>query len=380
MAFQAPASGKTSCFTCGEECRSLEALGEHLEKDHGNEETSIQTRHYEPRPIHQHPDDLYETYVRQARKHRLLSRTEERNLARLIRLKRPGETVARRILAESNLKLVIHIVKRYEHRGLPVLDLIQEGNLGLMRAIQKFNPSRGFRFSTYAMWWIQQAIRRALMCSARLVRVPINALELTAQARKTTEVLRQDKRREPDITEVAEAMRKKPGRLEDALRGSAGLHPVSLDGSSRGGGGDQSRPPALITTLVASEKISPPLDPSELRRILDILKPVQKHILIRRFGLDGNPGETLRSLSIRLGLSRERVRQLQAEALGLIRLRRQELIYDQRPLDPPKPTNGCAGKVRKWSEERISELNGRKPPKQKKALRKSCCRKRKRRT
>lgn len=275
----------------------------------------------------QRPDELVGMYAAEARKYKLLTKAEEQRLGRLIKSNRRGAATARRKLAESNLRLVIHLAKKYDGRGLAMPDLIQEGNLGLMTAVKRFDCERGFRFTTYASWWITQSIRRSLMNTSRLVRLPVAAVELTSEAAKAMEQIRQSAFREPDITEIARSMRKNPRRLEDAIRGSLTLHPLSLDGSA----GQRDPGQATMTlgaTIEADEVRRPILDGSEIQKILSTLDPKERHIIIRRFGLDGRKSDTLSKLARSMGVTRERVRQLQARAIMYLRRSRRQLLED----------------------------------------------------
>jgi RNA polymerase sigma factor (sigma-70 family) len=272
------------------------------------------------------PGDPIESYIQEARKYKLLTKAEEQHLGHLAIHNLRGAKAARRKLVQSNLRLVIHVVRRFQNRGLTIADLIQEGNLGLMHAVRKFDPARGCRFSTYAIWWIQQAVRRALTDTARVVRVPVNALDWASKAKKVAEAIRQHAQREPDISEVSQVMKKKAERMTDVLRGAAGIHPVSLDRGAGGGNEDSQRTISRAALLVAPEEQVPALDRKEIRRILTALNPVEQLILTRRYGLDGRPATTLQGLAKRLGISRERVRQLQSRALAHLRSNRYRLL------------------------------------------------------
>jgi len=270
------------------------------------------------------PDVVYEAYVRDATRFKLLTLEEERRLTRLARSKRPGAEAARKTLSECNLRLVLHLARRFQGRGLPLLDLVQEGNLGLMHAIMKYDVSRGYRFSTYATWWINQSMQRALLGSSRVVRVPICALDISAKARNAAETIRQATYREPDMVDLAKVMKRSPIKLAQAMRGAAGLYPASLEYSFDNG--ESSRPTSIGGRLEAPEEIPPALDRAELRQIMEQLKPREQWIIMRRFGLDGQPPSTLSSLARKLGVSRERIRQLQYHAIARLRVHRRNLL------------------------------------------------------
>jgi RNA polymerase primary sigma factor len=216
-------------------------------------------------------------------------------------------------MIQGNLRLVLHMARKYYGRGLPQEDIIQHGNMGLMTAVQKFDPSRGFKFSTYAVWWIRQAIQAALLDTARVVRVPRNRFDILADVQRATEELRQEHRREPKIAEIAERVGENPDRLAELLRGIRTLKAVSLDANV--GRAEYGREGSLGETIEADQEVRPDLSASEMETLLAPLRPKQRYILLRRYGLDGQPAATLQEISRRLNLSRERVRQLQADAI-----------------------------------------------------------------
>ncbi|MFN7096030.1 MAG: RNA polymerase sigma factor RpoS [Gammaproteobacteria bacterium] len=245
----------------------------------------------------------------------LLSAEEEVHFARLA-LK--GDDVARNRMIESNLRLVVKIARRYINRGLPLLDLIEEGNLGLIRAVEKFDPERGFRFSTYATWWIRQTIERAIMNQTRTIRLPIHVVkELNVYLRAARE-LTQKLDHEPSAEEIAE-MLDKP--IEDVKR-MLGLNEriTSMD-SPIGKDADKS----LQDILADDNNIDPQemLQDDNLREHIDAwlseLPEKQSEVLARRFGLKGFEKATLEEVGKAIGLTRERVRQIQVEGLRTLR-------------------------------------------------------------
>ncbi|MCK5903480.1 MAG: RNA polymerase sigma factor RpoS [Cocleimonas sp.] len=259
--------------------------------------------------------DAIQLYLKEIEYSRLLTPEEE---VRYGRLAREGDVHGRQKMIVCNLRLVVKISRRYMNRGLALPDLIEEGNLGLIHAVEKFDPERGFRFSTYATWWIRQNIERALMNQTRTIRLPIHInKELNAYLRKARE-LTQKKGIEPSIAEVAEALDKPVERVRKLLKFNE--RTGSLDITI---GRDSDSP--LIDFV--SEKSA--LEPDEVIRDQDIsdsvehwlhqLETKQQEVIVRRFGLHGHDNATLEQVGKELGLTRERVRQIQMEALRRLR-------------------------------------------------------------
>ncbi|GAA6172284.1 RNA polymerase sigma factor RpoS [Colwellia sp. KU-HH00111] len=245
----------------------------------------------------------------------LLSAEEEVYFSRLA-LK--GDEPSRKRMIESNLRLVVKIARRYNNRGLPLLDLIEEGNLGLIRAVEKFDPERGFRFSTYATWWIRQTIERAIMNQTRTIRLPIHVVkELNIYLRASRELV-QKLDHEPTPEDIAKSLDKPVADVNKMLRLNERIASVDTPFT-----GDSSK---VLLDVIADEKSSGPetsLQSEDMsNNIIDWLNELnskQKEVIARRFGLLGYEAETLENVGHEIGLTRERVRQIQVE--GLRRLR-----------------------------------------------------------
>ncbi|MEX0900512.1 MAG: RNA polymerase sigma factor RpoS [Gammaproteobacteria bacterium] len=230
-----------------------------------------------------------------------------------------GDEGARCRMIESNLRLVVMIARRYVNRGLPLLDLIEEGNLGLIHAVGKFDPERGFRFSTYATWWIRQAIERGLMNQTRTVRLPIHVIKEINGVLRAAHLLRQSLEREPTLDEIAAHLGKPLYEVERALCSNERV--TSVDAPRGREGGDQ-----LLLDAIADENNA---DPSQLLQDenvnavlagwLDQLNDKQRAVVELRFGLDGNDRATLEEAGRQIGVTRERVRQIQIDALKRLR-------------------------------------------------------------
>lgn len=259
--------------------------------------------------------DATRLYLNEIGASKLLTAEEEVYYARLAQ---SGDASARRRMIECNLRLVVKIARRYMNRGLALLDLIEEGNLGLIRAVEKFDPERGFRFSTYATWWIRQTIERAIMNQTRTIRLPIHVVKEINTYLRTARQLAQKLDHEPTAEEIAELLDKPIGEVKRML----GLNErtTSVDTPY---GKDAEKP--LLDTI-ADEKATDPTTclqadgiHSHLDEWLGKLNAKQREVVERRFGLHGYENSTLEQVANELGVTRERVRQIQMDALKRLR-------------------------------------------------------------
>ena len=259
--------------------------------------------------------DPLKLYVRQIGDGRLLTPGEERELARRKDL---GDEAAKQRLIECNLRLVMSITRNYTKAGVPLLDLIQEGNMGLIRAVEKFDYKLGFKLSTYATWWIRQAVTRALADQGRTIRLPVHVAEQVRRAMRSRRQLAQKLNRDPSVEEIA----KDSGFPVERVRELFDLveDPISLETPV---GDGESMVADLIedVTSESPDAASNVLARSqELGEALERLNPRMKHVVLRRFGLDGQPPQTLEEVGNDLGITRERVRQLETRALRELRM------------------------------------------------------------
>ena len=267
-------------------------------------------------------DDSVKLYLREIGKIPLLSQEEEYELAqKIIHGSAKEKKRAKDKMAESNMRLVVSIAKRYSGRGLDFLDLIQEGNTGLLRAVEKFDPDKGFKFSTYATWWIRQAITRAIADQARTIRIPVHMVETINKVLRTQRRLTQDLNREPSTEEIAKAMGMEPEKIEYVMKIKQDI--ASLDASvGRDGDDDDS---SLGDFIEDEDRISPEdsaatqLLKEQIASILSTLSDREQKIIKMRFGIGGGKSHTLEEVGAEFSVTRERIRQIEAKALTKLR-------------------------------------------------------------
>jgi RNA polymerase primary sigma factor len=275
-------------------------------------------------------DTGFDRYLREIGRFPLLTPQQEIELAEKIK---KGDAAARERMINSNLRLVVTIAHDYANLGLPLLDLISEGNIGLTKAVERFDPAKGAKLSTYAMWWIKQSIKRALADQSKTVRLPVHLGEKLAKMRRVASQMSDELGREPTDDELAEELgiaSKKVARLK-----SVGIRPASLDAPM---GDDDS---TGFGEIIGDEDAQTPfelLQDEDLRKemdgVLDVLDDREKKIISQRFGLDGGKPKTLEDVSKNFGVTRERIRQLQNVALAKLR---RALSKNENLLDPPQP-------------------------------------------
>jgi len=260
-------------------------------------------------------EDAIQCYLREIKRSKLLSAEEERELA--LRIER-GDAQARNQMIEANLRLVVKIAKRYMNRGLPFLDLIEEGNIGLIKAVERFKIAKECRFSTYATWWIRQSIERALINQSRTIRLPVHVSDDINRMVKTSRELSNHSQGEADPQEVAEAMGTNIShvrRLMSLIRKTYSIeHPM-------GENGDYSLIDTIedTSTVVSSTHAENKDTMHHISRFFASLTPTEKKILILRFGLNDKEPQTLETIGQELGVTRERIRQIEVKSLEKLR-------------------------------------------------------------
>ena len=263
-------------------------------------------------------DDPVRMYLKEIGKVPLLTADEEIEIAKKMLEGGPDAEAAKKKLAEANLRLVVSIAKRYVGRGMLFLDLIQEGNLGLIKAVEKFDYTKGFKFSTYATWWIRQAITRAIADQARTIRIPVHMVETINKLIRVSRQLLQEKGREPQPEEIAEAMGISVEKVREIIK--IAQEPVSLETpigeeeDSHLGDfiqDDDAPPPAEAASFMLMKE--------QLMSVLDTLTPREKKVLSLRFGLEDGRQRTLEEVGQQFNVTRERIRQIEAKALRKLR-------------------------------------------------------------
>ena len=261
-------------------------------------------------------DDSVRLFLREIGKIPLLTAEEELALAKKVK---SGDKKAKDAMAEANLRLVVSIAKRYVGRGLDLLDLIQEGNTGLLRAVEKFDPDRGFKFSTYATWWIRQAITRAIADQARTIRIPVHMVETINKLLRTQRRLTQELNREPTNEEIAVAMEMEVDKVEHIMKIKQDIS--SLDASVRDDEED-----SVLGDFIEDEETKTPTESAseqllkeQVKQILGTLTDREQKILKLRFGLDDGKSHTLEEVGQEFMVTRERIRQIEAKALAKLR-------------------------------------------------------------
>ena len=263
-------------------------------------------------------DDSVRLHLREIGKIPLLNAEEELALAKRVQA---GEKKAKDKMAEANMRLVVSIAKRYSGRGLDFLDLIQEGHTGLLRAVEKFDPDKGFKFSTYATWWIRQAITRAIADQARTIRIPVHMVETINKLLRTQRRMTQDLNREPTIEELAKELEMEPEKVEYVMKIKQDIS--SLDA---GVGRDDDSEDSVLGDFIEDEDSATPEESASnqllkelVLGVLGTLSDREQKIIRMRFGLDNGKSHTLEEVGQEFAVTRERIRQIEAKALAKLR-------------------------------------------------------------
>ena len=268
--------------------------------------------------VDQFSDDSVRLYLREIGKIPLLSNEEEVDLAyRIVK----GEKKAKDKMVEANMRLVVSIAKRYSGRGLDFLDLIQEGNTGLLRAVEKFDPDKGFKFSTYATWWIRQAITRAIADQARTIRIPVHMVETINKVLRATRKLTNELNREPTVEEIAKEMGMEPEKIDYVMKIKQDI--ASLDATV---GRDGDEEDSVLGDFIEDEGRVSPEDAAaaqmlkeQIAEILSSLSEREQKVVKLRFGIGGGRPHTLEEVGAEFSVTRERIRQIEAKALSKLR-------------------------------------------------------------
>jgi RNA polymerase primary sigma factor len=260
--------------------------------------------------------ELIASYLVKISRDRLLTHPEELELSRRAR---EGDKRARQRLIEKNLRLVVSVAKKYRGYGLPFEDLIQEGNIGLMKAVEKYDPDRGFRFSTYATWWIRQAVQRAVIDKGRVIRVPVHMAEKIRKIGRTFSELQSEHGREPTEEEVAERLGWDVEEVRIAMSATADATSLNKALGVEEGAAELMDVVEDVHAPETPDAVIQEIETSGLWAAVGRLPERARHVLVRRYGLDGRENATLADLADELGLSRERIRQIQSEAEQLLK-------------------------------------------------------------
>lgn len=289
------------------------APDELLEEEEPEEESLTKEQYFDDAT-----DDSVRMYLREIGKIPLLSGDEEFDLAQRV-LK--GDKKAKDKMAEANMRLVVSIAKRYSGRGLDFLDLIQEGNTGLLRAVEKFDPDKGFKFSTYATWWIRQAITRAIADQARTIRIPVHMVETINKLLRTQRRMTQELNREPTIEELSKELEMLPEKIEYVMKIKQDI--TSLDaGVGRDGDEEDSTLSDFVEdedSITPEESAATQLLKEQVQGVLSSLSDREQKIIRMRFGLDNGKNHTLEEVGQEFAVTRERIRQIEAKALTKLR-------------------------------------------------------------
>lgn len=289
------------------------ALDELAEEEEAEDDALVQGQYFDDVS-----DDSVRLYLREIGKIPLLNPEEELELAHKVIA---GDKRAKDKMAEANMRLVVSIAKRYSGRGLDFLDLIQEGNTGLLRAVEKFDPDKGFKFSTYATWWIRQAITRAIADQARTIRIPVHMVETINKLLRTQRRMTQELNREPTIEELGKELEMEPEKVEYVMKIKQDI--TSLDAGVGRDGEDEDS--VLGDFIEADDGVAPEesaasqLLKEQVQSILGTLSEREQKILKMRFGLESGKSHTLEEVGQEFAVTRERIRQIEAKALAKLR-------------------------------------------------------------
>ncbi len=289
------------------------ALDELLDEEEDSEEAINSGQYFDDVS-----DDSVRLYLREIGKIPLLNAEEELALAQRVVA---GEKKAKDKMAEANMRLVVSIAKRYSGRGLDFLDLIQEGNTGLLRAVEKFDPDKGFKFSTYATWWIRQAITRAIADQARTIRIPVHMVETINKLLRTQRRMTQELNREPTIEELGKELEMEPEKVEYVIKIKQDI--TSLDAGVGRDGEDED---SVLGDFIEDEDGATPEESAaqqllkeQVQAVLSTLSDREQKIVKMRFGLENGKSHTLEEVGQEFAVTRERIRQIEAKALAKLR-------------------------------------------------------------